>query len=147
MVPQPRPRQPNRYTVIATFVTAYSPPQGQWITVENTEGFHVLDRISIMLDLGENFYATIIQIVGRDLRLTPVLPSTVGGPLFSDSYVGNYGIPIENTVMALSPRFDAYSHLPDGCTAISAPVLAPLAPAWRDDTVAPAVSVPSPPIV
>jgi len=93
-VPQPRPRQRDRFTVVATVVTAYSPRLSSWITVQSVEGFQLLDRVSIMLDEGEQFYATIIRIIDYDMRLTPVLPFSVGG---------NLGAPIENTVLNLGP--------------------------------------------
>jgi len=93
-VPQPRPRQPNRFTVTATIVTAFSPRMSPWITVEDPAGFNVLDNISIMLDEGENHFAIIIQITGYDIRFTPVLPFSVGG---------NIGAPIENTVFDWGP--------------------------------------------
>lgn len=89
-VPEPRSRQTNRYMVVATFATAFSPRQSNLITVDSIEGFTIGDLVAVMLDNGENFYATVIRAQGHDLRFTPELPHTVGS---------NLGSPLENTVL------------------------------------------------
>jgi hypothetical protein len=95
-VPEPRPRQPDQFTIVAGFVVAYAPARTGWITIDNALPFNVLDYVTVMLDTGEPFYATIIQKLplANQLLLTPVLPHSVGG---------NIGTPIENTIIVLGP--------------------------------------------
>lgn len=96
-VPEPRPRQKDYYTVVSSFVTTYSPRRDDHVIVRSVEGFALLDWISVMMDNGENHFATIVGIDFhlKRLRITPVLPDTVGGNAL--------GSPIENTVLVLGP--------------------------------------------
>jgi hypothetical protein len=96
-VPVPRPRQPNRFTVLGTEVAAPSARGDTVITVANAGGFVVAQRIQIMLDSGVNFVTSISAIVGNDITLPQPLPYSVGTL---------YGDPIENMVLALSPGAD-----------------------------------------
>lgn len=89
-----RPRQKDRFTIVATFVTAHSPRLSRSIQVDSIEGFVVNHKIAVMLDSGENYYPTILAISGNTLYLSPVLPHGVGG---------NFGDPIENTIIDLGP--------------------------------------------
>jgi hypothetical protein len=56
-----------------------------------------------MLDSGENYFPVVVRIVGNQMLLSYVLPATVGGPYNDIGMFGNYGGPIENTVLALGP--------------------------------------------
>ena len=102
-VPQPRPRQPNRFTITATFIVAQSPRRSQIITVDSVEGFNVNDRVGVVLDSGENYFPVVVKISGNRMWLTPVLPATVGGPYNDLGMAGNIGPPIENTVLSMGP--------------------------------------------
>jgi hypothetical protein len=93
-VPQARPRQKNQFVITATYVTAFSPRLTAWMTVDSIEGFSIGDRVSVMLDGGEPYYPTIVQLLGNQMRITPLLPQSVGGP---------YADPIENVIVDLGP--------------------------------------------
>lgn len=93
-VPQARPRQTNRFTIVATWVTAFSPRLTRTVTVDSTQGFNVNDKLSVMLDNGDPYYPTLVAIRGNVLYLTPVLPHGVGG---------NFGDPIQNVIVDLGP--------------------------------------------
>jgi hypothetical protein len=87
-VPEPRPRQQNRYTWLATFVTAPSARGTGVITVDSTVGWEVGDNAYLMLDSGEQFLTSIAAILGHSIYLGTALPFSVG-TLFGD--------PIENS--------------------------------------------------
>jgi hypothetical protein len=93
-VPQARPRQKNQFVITATYVTAFTPRGGNTITVDSVEGFSVGDRVTVMLDSGENYFPVVIRIVGNQMLLTDRLPASVGGP---------YADPIENVVIDMGP--------------------------------------------
>jgi hypothetical protein len=89
-VPVPRPRQTNRFTILATFVTAPSARLSYVITVDTAVGFAVGNNVFLMLDNGENYLTSIAGIDGNDIWLGTLLPNSVGG---------NIGDPIENTLL------------------------------------------------
>lgn len=88
-----RPRQANRFTVVASYVTAPAARGSFYIQVASTVGMTANDRLQIMLDSGENFIAVAAAFAGQIITIGPPLPATVG------TY---YGDPIENTVIDLS---------------------------------------------
>lgn len=94
-VPEARPRQVDQFTVLGTLVSAYSPRGSAVITVESTADFARGYRVLIMLDIGENFRAVVVGIGDHQLRITPVLPASVGDP--------SLGTPIENMVLNMGP--------------------------------------------
>lgn len=94
-VPQPRPRQANQFVITATWVTAPSARLSFSVEVDDAEGFTVGDRVQVMLDNGDSYNPVIVSIDGNTLRVSPILPQTVGGPGFGD--------PIENTIIDLGP--------------------------------------------
>lgn len=85
-----RPRQPNRFTVLATYVTAPSPRGSYAITVASSVGFATGNNCLLMLDSGENAQVTIAVIQGNEIVLATPLPYSVGTL---------YGDPIENTLL------------------------------------------------
>lgn len=85
-----RPRQKNRFTILATFVTAPSAFMTYVITVDSTEGFAVGNNCQLMLDSGVNQLVAIAAISGNDITLATPLRGTVGT---------SYGDPIENTLI------------------------------------------------
>lgn len=87
-----RPRQQNRFTVVGSNIAAPSDRGANTITVASTIGFTVGNRLQIMLDSGDNFFATASGIAGEVITITPVLPGSVG--LL-------YGDPIENLVLVI----------------------------------------------
>jgi hypothetical protein len=93
-IPEARPRQPNRFVITATYVTAFAPRGSNTIEVDSTAGFTVGDRVAVMLDSGENYFPVVIRISGNQMLLTNRLPATVGGP---------YADPIENVVVDMGP--------------------------------------------
>jgi hypothetical protein len=93
-IPEPRPRQQNRFVITATYVTAFAPRGANTIEVDSTAGFTVGDRVAVMLDSGENYFPVVIRISGNQMLLTNRLPATVGGP---------YADPIENVVVDMGP--------------------------------------------
>lgn len=120
MVEQPRPRQPNQYTILATFVTAPSARGTGVITVDDPAGFQQNDNVYVMLDSGENFLTSIAGIVGDQFYLGTPLPFSVGTL---------YGDPIENTVLFIShgPPLVTGFYNDGGVLAILYPSLLPLA--------------------
>lgn len=92
-VPVPRPRQPNRFVILATYVTAPSARLTLIMTIAEPSGFTVGDNVVVMLDSGENFATQIAAIDGNEFWLGTPLPATVG------TYFGD---PIENTVLYVS---------------------------------------------
>lgn len=93
-VPLPRPRQPNRFTIVGTQVIAPAQIGDLSVTVESTEGFAVADRVQIMLDSGVPFQVVLSAVSSYALSwASPGLPSTVGVL---------YGDPPENAVINLS---------------------------------------------
>jgi hypothetical protein len=90
----PRPRQPNQFVIVGTYVTSFAPRLTNWISVDDSREFRVLDRIMVMLNNSDPFHATITSIVRNQLQITPSLPHAVG-----DS-IGN---PLENTVLNMGP--------------------------------------------
>lgn len=101
--PEARPRQANEFVVTGTWVTEFAPVRSETIRVASTLGFSVGDRIMVMLDIGENYFPIVVAIGGNEMRLTPVLPASVGGPTSSRGMIGNYGDPLENMVIRLGP--------------------------------------------
>jgi hypothetical protein len=89
-----RPRQQNRFTVVSTNVAAFSDRGSLLITVDDITGFKALDRLQIMLDVGENFQTVLISITGDVFRLASQLPGSVGG---------TEGFPPENMIIDLGP--------------------------------------------
>jgi len=102
-VPEARPRQPNQFVIVATWVTAKTPRQEGVITVDSVAGFNLGDRVYVMLDSGEPYYPVVYYIAGNQLWLTPPLPVGVGGPYNDFGMTGNYGDPLENVVIDLGP--------------------------------------------
>lgn len=119
-VPEPRPRQTNQFTILATFVTAPSARGTGVITVDSTVGFTVNDNVYVMLDSGENFATSIGEIIdGHTFLLGTPLPFSVGTL---------YGDPIENVVLFVShgpPLFTGFYN-DGGVLAILYPSLLPL---------------------
>lgn len=102
-VAQPRPRQKNNFVILGTWVTEFTPRQGFYITVDSTVGFTIGHRLSVMLDSGETYMPVLISIAGAVMRVSPVLPYSVGGPYSSSGMVGNYGDPLENMILDGAP--------------------------------------------
>lgn len=89
-----RPRQPNQFVIVGTWITRFVARRGNTLPVDSTVGFQLGHKIAVMLDNGENYYPTIVGISGNTLSVTPGLPHTVGG---------NFGDPIENVVIDMGP--------------------------------------------
>jgi hypothetical protein len=108
-IPEPRPRQQNRFVITATYVTAFAPRTTPWVTVDSTEGFNLGDRLSVMLDNGDPYYPIIVALRSGQLRLTPGLPHSVGGP---------YADPIQNVIVNLGPSGQSFLSNDGGGTPI-----------------------------
>jgi hypothetical protein len=89
-----RPRQPNQFTIIGTNVAAFTPRGGVQITVQSVTGFVLGDRLQIMLDSGDPFFAILVWISGFLIQVGNILPASVGGTE-SD--------PPENLIVDLGP--------------------------------------------
>lgn len=117
-----RPRQTNRFTYVATNVSAPSVMGAGQITVAATDGFVAGDNIQVMLDSGDNFQTSIAALSGANIMyLGTPLPGSVG--LL-------YGDPIENLVVFLNGGPPAYTGLYNdgGVLAIIYPSLIPPGP-------------------
>jgi hypothetical protein len=99
-----RPRQQDQFVILGTYATAFSPLGASSITVDITINFLVDDVLQIMLDTGVNFYSRLTGIVGKTCLIDPPLPATVGGPKSGSGSSGNYGDPIENSVLNIGPN-------------------------------------------
>ena len=66
-----RPRQTNHFVLVGTWVVKFSPRLSNVITVDSVEGFELNDRVLVMTDCGENYYATIAALVDHMMYLTP----------------------------------------------------------------------------
>jgi hypothetical protein len=89
-----RPRQQNRFTVVATNVAAYTPRGGVQVTVDNLDGFALGDYLQVMLDNGQNYYPVLTWISGLLIQLSLILPFGIGGTI---------GDPPENLIVDLGP--------------------------------------------
>lgn len=89
-VPQPRPRQENRFVILATYVVAPSPRFSYTIEVASSVGFVPGQNVFLMLDSGEQFLTSIGGISGNTIFLGTPIPATVGT---------FFGDPIENTLL------------------------------------------------
>lgn len=89
-----RPRQPNQFTVLGTYVVAPSLAGASAIEVASSAGFTNGMGILIMLDSGVNFQTSVDSTSGATINITGTLPFSVGAL---------YGAPIENAVIALGP--------------------------------------------
>jgi hypothetical protein len=76
--------------LVGTWVTAFSARRSTTIQVASVVGFSFGQRLLIMLDTGENFATNLVGISGLTMTLSDPLPASVGG---------NYGDPIENSVL------------------------------------------------
>lgn len=89
-----RPRQQNRFTVLATYVTVPSPAGATALTVASAVGFTVGDQCQVVLDNGNLFVFMLASVSGSTLGWTGQgLPWGVGG---------GFGDPLENQVLDLS---------------------------------------------
>jgi hypothetical protein len=95
-VPIPRPRQPNKFTIVASYVVVPAARGAFAIAVASSVGMTVGDLIQVMLDSGVPFQFILGSIAGNTLGWDPPLPglpATVGT---------SYGDPIENAVVDLT---------------------------------------------
>jgi hypothetical protein len=93
-VPQPRPRQENQFTILGTWVTAYTPRLQNVIEVSTTAGFLLLDQLVIPLDNGDTFYPYLLAMTGNTMTICPPLPHSVGIGIDENVYFG-----VQNTVV------------------------------------------------
>lgn len=92
-VPEPRPRQPNQFIILATEVAAPAARGASSITVGTTVGWEVGMLAQVMLDSGDSYRPRILAIPdGETFTLSIPLPYSVGTL---------YGDPIENQVLSL----------------------------------------------
>jgi len=93
-VPLPRPRQTDQFTILGTWVTAYTPRLQSTIDVKTTTGFLLGDQVVVMLDEGDPYYPYIVGFTATTMDLCPVLPHSVGRGIDEGVYFGQ-----ENTVV------------------------------------------------
>lgn len=92
--PWVRPRQVNQFTVVASYVTAFSGRGSLSMTIANSQGFSLGDVCQVPLDNGSLFQFRISAIAGNVISwASPGLPGAVGG---------TFGDPLENQVFDLT---------------------------------------------
>jgi hypothetical protein len=89
-----RPRQQNRFTIIATNVGAFTARGGVQVTVLDATGFALGDNLQVMLDSGVNYFPVLTWISGLLFQFSLILPAGVGGTI---------GDPPENMIVDLGP--------------------------------------------
>ena len=93
-VPQPRPRQTDQFTILGTWVTAFTPRLQSTVQVKTSAGFEIGDQVVVVLDEGDVYYPYVVGFTATTLDLCPVLPYGVGRGIDEGVYFG-----LENTIV------------------------------------------------